>query len=65
VSDAEFLRAALPAVTPPETKLTMAIVDFDKGFQSLIQAPEGAAPAPADMRPREPDAPTLRHKPSQ
>jgi hypothetical protein len=64
-SDAEFLRAALPAVTPPETKLTMAIVDFDKGFQSLIQAPEGAAATPADMTPREPDAPTLRHKPSQ
>src|SRR5260221_2910103 len=31
-SDADFLRAALPAVTPPETKLTMALVDFDRGL---------------------------------
>jgi hypothetical protein len=63
-SDAEFLRAALPAVTPPETKLTMALVDFDKGFRWLIEPPEAAVPAPADAKPREPDAPTLRRKPS-
>ena len=63
-SDAEFLRAALPAVTPPETKLTMALIDFDRGFRWLIEPPEAAAPPPADTKPREPDAPTLRRKPS-
>jgi hypothetical protein len=63
-SDADFLRAALPAVTPPETKLTMALVDFDRGFRWLIQPPESAVPAPADEKPREPDAPTLRRKPA-
>src|SRR6202795_3884861 len=36
-SDADFLRAALPAVTPPETKLTMALIDFDRGFRWIIQ----------------------------
>jgi hypothetical protein len=63
-SDADFLRAALPAVTPPETKLTMALVDFDRGFRWVIQPPASAVPAPADEKPREPDAPTLRRKPS-
>jgi len=63
-SDAEFLRAALPAVTPPETKLTMALIDFDRGFRWLIEPPEAAVPAPADAKPREPEAPTLRRKPS-
>jgi hypothetical protein len=64
-SDAEFLRAALPAVTPPETKLTMALIDFDRGFRWLIEPPEAAVPpSPAEEKPREPDAPTLRRKPS-
>jgi hypothetical protein len=63
-SDAAFLRAALPAVSPPETKLTMALVDFDKGFRWLIEPPESAVPSPANEKPREPDAPTLRRKPS-
>src|SRR6266404_1189175 len=63
-SDADFLRAALPAVTPPETKLTMALVDFGRGFRWVIQPPASAVPAPADEKPREPDAPTLRRKPS-
>ena len=62
-SDADFLRAALPAVTPPETKLTMALIDFDKGFRWLIEPPATERP-PADGTPREPDAPSLRHKPS-
>jgi hypothetical protein len=63
-SDAEFLRAALPAVTPPETKLTMGLIDFDRGFKWLIEPTEAAVPGPADAKPREPDAPTLRRKPS-
>ena len=63
-SDADFLRAALPAVLPPETKLTMALIDFDRGFKWLIQPPASATPAPANAKPREPDAPTLRGKPS-
>ena len=61
-SDADFLRAALPAVTPPETKLTMALIDFDMGFRWLIEPPAAERP-PADMTPREPEAPTLLHKP--
>jgi hypothetical protein len=62
-SDADFLRAALPSVTSPETKLTMALIDFDKGFRWLIEPPAAERP-PADTTPREPDAPTLRRKPS-
>jgi hypothetical protein len=62
-SDADFLRAALPAVTPSDTKLTMALVDFDRGFRWLIQPPASAVPAPpAGEKPREPDAPSLRRK---
>jgi hypothetical protein len=60
-SDVAFLRAALPAVTPPETKFTMAYVDFDKGFQWVIEPPKADRP-PLDTTPREPDAPTLRRK---
>jgi hypothetical protein len=59
--DVAFLRGALPAVIPPETKLTMALVDFDKGFQWVIEPPKAERP-PADTTPREPDAPTLRRK---
>jgi hypothetical protein len=62
-SDADFLRAAIPAVTPPETKLTMALIDFDRGFRWLIEPPKDERP-PADTTPREPDAPSLRRKPS-
>ncbi len=59
--DAEFLRAALPAITAPDAKFSMALIDFDKGFQWLIQPPKADRP-PVDTTPREPDAPTLRHK---
>jgi hypothetical protein len=62
-SDAQFLRTAIPAVTPPETKLTMALIDFDRGFQWLIEPPAAERP-PADTTPRESDAPTLRRKSS-
>ncbi len=68
-SDVEFLKAALPAVTPPESKLTLAMVDFDRGFQWILRppksepnAPAPGAPAPNDTTPQEPDKPTLRRK---
>jgi len=61
-----FLKAALPAITPPETKLTMAKVDYDAGFQWILQPPKApAAPpgeTPQDKTPEEPERPTLRHK---
>lgn len=62
----DFLKAALPAVTAPETKLTMAKVDYDGGFQWILQPPKPPAPppgeTPADKTPEEPERPTLRHK---
>ena len=60
-ADADFLRAALAAVNPPDTKMSMAMVDFDRGFRWLIEPSE---PPPVDTTPREPDAPTLRRKPT-
>jgi len=61
-----FLKAALPAVTPPETKLTMAMVDYDRGFQWILQPPKAPAPPPGETpqekTPEEPERPTLRHK---
>jgi hypothetical protein len=59
--DIEFLRGALPAVTSSETKLTMALVDYDKGFRYVL-APPTEDRAPVDLKPREPGAPTLRRK---
>jgi hypothetical protein len=59
--DVTFLRGALPAVTAPDTKFTMAYVDFDKGFQWVIEPPKADRP-PTDTTPREPEAPTLRRK---
>jgi hypothetical protein len=61
-----FLKAALPAITAPATKLTMAKVDYDGGFQWILQPPNApAAPPgerPKDKTPEEPEKPTLRHK---
>jgi len=66
-----FLKAALPAITPPETKLTMAKVDYDGGFQWILQPPKAPAPPPGETpkdktpqekTPEEPERPTLRHK---
>jgi hypothetical protein len=61
-----FLKAALPAITPPATKLTMAKVDYDAGFQWILQPPKAPAPPPGetpkDKAPEEPERPTLRHK---
>jgi hypothetical protein len=61
-----FLKAALPAIAPPETKLTMAMVDYDAGFQWILAPPKAPAPppgeTPSDKTPEEPEKPTLRHK---
>ena len=67
-SDIDFLKSALAAVTPPEGNLTMANVNFDRGFQWVLEPrePAGLSPAdakpPADSKPQEPGAPTLRRK---
>jgi len=61
-SDIEFLKSALPAIAPPDAKLAMAYVDFEKGFRWVLQPPEPTAPPPADAKPKEPGAPTLRRK---
>jgi hypothetical protein len=62
-----FFKAALPAIAPPETKLYMAKVDYDGGFQWIIQPPKAPAPPasekPSDNKtPEEPDRPSLRRK---
>jgi hypothetical protein len=61
-----FLKAALPAITPPETKLIMARVDYDAGFQWIIQPPKPPPPppgqTPSNQTPEEPERPTLRRK---
>ena len=62
-----FMKAALPAVAPPETKLTMAKVDYDGGFQWIIEPPKAPLlrpkpKKPKEQTPEEPERPTLRHK---
>lgn len=61
-----FLKAAIPAITPPETKLTMAKVDYDGGFQWILAPPKPPAPPPGEKpqekTTEEPERPTLRHK---
>jgi hypothetical protein len=61
-----FLKAALPAVVAPETKLFMAKVNYDGGFQWILQPPKAPAPPPSetptDKTPQESERPTLRHK---
>lgn len=63
---ADFMKAALPAVTPPDTKLIMARVDYDGGFHWILQPPRAPAPPPGqtpnNQSPEEPERPTLRHK---
>ena len=61
-----FLKAALPAISPPETNLSMAKVDYDAGFQWILAPPKAPAPPPGEKpnekTPEEPERPTLRHK---
>ncbi len=62
-----FLKAALPAIAAPETKLTMARVDYAGGFQWILAPPKAPAPPPGktpnDQTPEEPERPTLRNRP--
>jgi hypothetical protein len=71
---ADFLKAAIPAVTSQETKVAMARVDYDGGFHWILQPPRAPAPppseaeAPQNKNPAsqtpgdESDRPTLLHK---
>lgn len=61
-SDAEFLRAAIPAVTGPGAKMSMVNIDFQNGYQWVVAPP--AAERPQET-PQEPGAPTLRRKPGE
>jgi hypothetical protein len=56
---ANYLRAALPVVDDSGAKLTMGQLDYRRGFQWLL-APEEPPPGPAQTKPLEPGAPTLR-----
>jgi hypothetical protein len=70
----DFLKGAIPAVTSPDAKLTMARVDYDGGFHWIVQPPKAPAPpaseaeAPPNKNPasqtpgEESDRPTLLHK---
>jgi hypothetical protein len=69
-SDSDFLKAALPTVNSPDTKLVIALVDFDRGFQWILAPPKAHEPAPApeeskekSKAPEEPERPSLLHKP--
>ncbi len=59
----EFLRAALDAIAPPDTRETMAIINEESGFAWVLAPPhETALPGIQPARPS--DAPSLLH-PSQ
>ncbi|HWF40128.1 MAG TPA: hypothetical protein VG322_16505 [Candidatus Acidoferrales bacterium] len=64
----QFLRAALAAVTPPETRQTMSVIGVDKGFAWILRPPaepEHAAPQQTaeaqaqEQKERPADAPSL------
>jgi hypothetical protein len=65
-SIANFLKAALPATAPPETKLILAKVEYDGGFHWIVEPPKAPAPPPGEkpkeQAPEEPERPTLRRK---
>jgi hypothetical protein len=61
-ADVEFLKSALRAIVPPQAQVSMANVDFEKGFQWILEPPKSATPPPSDEKPREPGAPSLLHK---
>ena len=56
----QFLRAALDAIAPPNTRETMAMISEEEGFSWVLAPPrEQARPELAPERP--PDAPSLLH----
>ncbi len=56
----QFLRAALDAIAPPDTRETMAIINEETGFAWVLAPPrETALPSLQPARP--PDAPSLLH----
>jgi hypothetical protein len=64
-SDVDFLKAALTTVAPQGARLSMGVVDFDRGFQWAVQPPEAPpaeAETPSEKTPEEPERPSLRRK---
>jgi hypothetical protein len=65
-SDVDFLKAALTTVAPQGARLSMGVVDFERGFQWAVQPPEAPTPAeaetPSEKTPEEPERPSLRRK---
>jgi hypothetical protein len=59
----QFLRAALDAIAPPDTRETMAVISEESGFAWVLAPPPEAA-LPGLKPARSPDAPSLLH-PSQ
>jgi hypothetical protein len=58
---ADFLRAALPAMTGKQAGLALAELDARRGFQWLVPPPEAPPPPSATQtKPAEPGAPSLR-----
>jgi hypothetical protein len=56
----QFLRAALDAIAPPNTRETMAMISEEDGF-SWILPPPREQPLPGVAPPRPPEAPSLLH----
>src|SRR6266851_9759239 len=61
-----FLKAAIPAIAPPDAKLIMAKVNYDAGFHWILEPPKAPPPPagekPKEQTPEEPERPTLRRK---
>jgi len=57
-----FLRAALPAIADPESKLVLGVLHEQRGLEWILEPPEPPQKA-EEGKPREPGAPTLRKKP--
>jgi hypothetical protein len=56
----QFLRAALDAIAPPDTRETMAVINEEDGF-SWVLAPPRETALPGMQAARPPDAPSLLH----
>jgi hypothetical protein len=60
----QFLRAALDAVAPPNSRQTMAEIRPETGFKWILAPPAEAQPAANPQQQRPPGAPTLVKPPS-